>query len=355
MKRKLLIINKIQFGYSAGFLQYTRYLKSDFNITYLCYDHKRKPFQEEGVVVRYISRVGNSGKRNLRFILSIFKLLRLSKYHCVFISYFPGCSIIPLLYNKNQFIHLNIRTGSVSENRGERRRYNKFLRFESSFFKSISTISKGLRSYLKISSDALIFPLGADPINIISSVKHKVSMIYVGTFTDRNIEVTIEGISLFIKKNPGANISYIIIGDGWKNEQEVIKEKIKIYNLEKYVSLKGYVPQNELKPYFESCNIGVAYIPITSYYDCQPSTKIYEYLMAGMPVLATGTFENKQIINKNNGIVVDDTPKGFAEGISYLYNHITDFNMENIKSSVLSHRWSTIVEDMKNEIIKFNT
>lgn len=352
MKKKLLIVNHIQFGYSAGYVQYSRYLKSDFDITYLCWDYFKEVFYEEGISVYYISRNGNLIARNFRFIATIIKFLRATKYHCVFISYFRGCSIIPLFFKKNQFIHLNIRTGSVSVNPINRKIYNTVLRIESCFFKSISIISKSLGSYLKINPNALIFPLGADPMDINSKVKHKVSMIYVGTFDNRKMEDTIEGLAIFLRKNPEADIIYTIIGDGWKNEIEVIEKKIKTNHLEKYVSLKGHILPNKLKPYFEMANVGVAYIPITPYYNCQPATKIYEYLMAGIPVIATGTVENKQIINSSNGVITEDTPEGFAVGIDHLYKNISNYDTKKIKESITSYEWQNIVKNMKDKIIR---
>jgi hypothetical protein len=40
MKKKLLIINKIQFGYHTDTFKYCQYLKDEFDITYICFDAK---------------------------------------------------------------------------------------------------------------------------------------------------------------------------------------------------------------------------------------------------------------------------------------------------------------------------
>ncbi len=353
MKKEILIASHSQFGYTAGYAQYCKYLKKDYDITYLCWDYNRKRMFEEGVKILYISRKGSLVTRNFRFITTLLLFLRKYKYHCIFICYFQGCAIIPLLYKRKQFIHLNIMTGNVSLSAIRRKICNLILRLESSCFNSISTISESLKKFLKINQQAHIFPLGADPIQALPNPRHKLSLLYVGVLSDRKIEDTIEGLAIFVRKHPEVDIHYTIVGDGWGNSKDLIQERIIKYHLGEKVSMEGYILQKNLKPYFEKNNIGVAYIPQTSYFNCQPSTKVYEYLMAGLPVIATGTYENKKIINKNNGIITDDTPKSFALGLHYMYRNIRDFNPGFIKESVSEYKWENIVGEMKNTIAQF--
>lgn len=351
MKRKLLVVNHSQYGYHIDYVQYVRFLKSDFDITFLCWDYKLNPVYEPGIFVYYVSRKGSKIIRNTRFIKEAVNLMRTSSYHCVFINYFLGCSAIPFLVSKKQFIHLDIRTGSVISNSVIRIVYNHILRIESCLFKSISIVSGGLRTYLRIRSNAYILPLGANAVYVPRHSKHKIGLLYVGTFSGRQIEDTVEGLGLFLYKNAEANISYTIIGEGSETELELIIEKIKKYNLEKYVLVKGYIPHNELHQYYGESNVGVSYVPLTPYFNYQPPTKTFEYLMAGMPVIATGTYEHRQIVNEVNGIIIEDTPASFAKGISLLYEGISHYNEQMIRCSVKGSEWSTIVTGMKKFIL----
>ncbi len=354
MKRKLLIVNHSQFGYHIDYVQYVRFLKSDFDITFLCWDYKLNPVYESGMSVYYVSRKGNKLIRNIRFVKEAANLIKTSSYHCTFIHYFLGCSVITFLVNKKQFIHLDIRTGSVISNSFFRSFYNFILRIESCLFKSISIVSGGLRTYLRIRSNAYILPLGANAIYVPRHSKSKIGLLYVGTFSGRQIEDTVEGLGLFLYKNAEANISYTIIGEGSENELKLIVDKIKKYKLEKYVLVKGYIPHNELHQYYGESNVGVSYVPLTPYFNYQPPTKTFEYLMAGMPVIATGTYEHRQIVHDVNGIIIEDTPESFAEGISLLYEGITQYNEQMIRCSVEGSEWSTIVTSMKNSILNGN-
>jgi glycosyltransferase involved in cell wall biosynthesis len=350
-KKKLLIVNQTQFGYHSGNLQYCKYLKEEFDISFVSWDYKKPEMIESEIAIHYVSRKGNILKRNIRFILFVLQLLKRQEYSFTYIQYFRGSSFIPFYYWGNQKLHLDIRTGSVSVNKLNRILFNSVLRFESFFFKSISIISTGLRKRLRINKNAYILPLGANPVYVNRQSTNKLHLLYIGTFENRRIEDTIIGIHQFLKELPMADIHYTIIGDGWHNEKESFQRLINKLNLQKHIELKGYIPYNELLKFYETANVGVSYIPITSYFEFQPPTKTFEYLMAGMPVIATQTYENMQVISENNGVLIKDTPESFAEGIRILYNNISSFNEIIIRKSVENYQWSEIIQKMKAMIL----
>lgn len=351
MKKKLLFVNQSQFGYHIDYIQYCKYLKEDFEITYLCWDYNRKRIDEPGIKIKYVSRNGNIVTRNVKFILSILECLKQQNYDLVFIHYFRGSSIIPLLNKIQQPLHLDIRTGNVSKNVFKRNIYNAILRLESRFFKRISIISIGLRQMLGIAKKASILPLGANPIYVNRNTKYKLHLLYVGTLSGRRIEDTIEGMKLFLTDQPKADIYYTIVGDGWQNEKQNLQNRIIRLKLEKYFYLSGYVPSNELIHFYETANVGVSYIPQTPYYEYQPATKTYEYLMAGMPVIATKTFENLQVINQQNGLLIEDSPESFASGIAEIYNDKFSFKEELLRKSVENYNWNRIIQSMRETIL----
>lgn len=292
----------------------------------------------------YISRRSNLLKRNIRFIGAVLSVIKNTNPDLVFVHYFRGSSLLMLLNRVKTKFHLDIRTGSVSIKPFNRSIYNSLLRFESKFFRSISIISEGLRNYLKISKKAYILPLGANPVSINRNCKHRLHLLYVGTLTNRRIEDTILGLVLFLKNKPDADIKYTIIGDGMNNEKEKLQNLINELNINTHVELKGYIPNNNLTEFYEQCNIGVSYIPITPYYQYQPATKTYEYLLSGMPVIATETYENKKVITNLNGLSIMDTPNSFSESISIFYITVNSFNEKEIKASVNNYKWQNIIE-----------
>ena len=344
-------MNQSQFGYHIDYVNYCNYLKDDFDITYLCWDYKNKKNEEYNIKIIYVSREGNIIQRNFRFIKYILKILNQNNFTLTFIHYFRGVSIVSLLNKNNNPLHLDIRTGSVSKNIVNRVLYNSTLRFESHFFKSISIISNGLRHKLGVDRKAYILPLGANPISVNRQNKHQIHLLYVGTLHNRRIEDTIEGMKLFLERIPNANIHYTIIGKGWHKEEEILLKFVNQLKLQKHIELIGYVANNELQPYYEKANVGVSYIPMTPYYEFQPATKTFEYLMAGMPVIATKTYENKQVVNQQNGVLIKDTPESFAKGIEQMFNQHSFFIENTIRQSVEGYEWSKIIQNMKRALL----
>jgi glycosyltransferase involved in cell wall biosynthesis len=351
MKNKILFISQAQFGYLIDYIQYCKYLKNDFDIKFLCWDYGNKKIEEPDIEVYYISRNGNIIIRNVRFIRSIIKYIKQQKFHLVFINYFRGSSFISLYCKHDSKLHLDIRTGNVSPKKIIRLLNDSILRFESLFFTNISIISNGLRRKLCLNENVYILPLGATPIYVNRKNTNRIHQLYVGTLTYRRLEDTIYGLKLFIDKYPSIDIFYTIIGDGFYNEKENLLKLVNQLELQSHIELTGYITHNELQRYYEKANIGISFIPMTPYYEYQPATKTFEYLMAGLPVIATKTYENQQIVNYQNGILISDNAESFAEGISNIYNRINFFDEMKIRQSVQDYEWENIVEYMKNIIL----
>ena len=139
-------------------------------------------------------------------------------------------------------------------------------------------------------------------------------------------------IFIHIPKNAGTSIeSKICFEEGTENllpnhrttldlePLSTIKLFFAQYGLSKIINIAGTIPHPQLKPRFDAANIGVSYVPLTDYYDCQPVTKTFEYLLPGMPVVATLTSENRNVIHSENGVLVGDTTEDFYKGMKAIF------------------------------------
>ena len=141
------------------------------------------------------------------------------------------------------------------------------------------------------------------------------------------------------------NVKYTIVGNGTKDEIEKITNAISFYNLEDSVKYVGEKRGQELQELLKIYNVGVSYIPLTSYYDCQPPTKTYEYLLSSMAVIATPTKENKKVISAENGEVsYDDSAESFSQSIYNLYTRRAEINLEKIYVRAKLYSWSNIAD-----------
>lgn len=352
MKKKLLFISQSQFGHLVDYYQYVLFLENEFEITFLSWDYDLTKIQNDTIKCIYVSRNGNIIIRNLRFIKAAFSVLKASTFDHIYISYFRGSSLLALFSKSRNKTFIDIRSAGVMSSKIKRLIYDKCMTFECRFFKNICVVSEGVKQRLNLPERALVIPLGANKIQVNRKKQEGLHLLYVGTFNNRNIHQTIEGFKLLHDLNPRFPISYTIIGSGDPECEIKIKDAISTHQLEEFVKLTGYVQNDRLNDFYENSNIGVSYVPITDYFNHQPVTKTFEYLLCGLPVLATGTTENKLIVNNKNGIIIDDNPVSFFNGLVKISELINEYDEKMIMQSVENYEWKKIVERLKNELVK---
>lgn len=123
------------------------------------------------------------------------------------------------------------------------------------------------------------------------------------------------------------NAVVVLIGGGGLKEE--LAEKVKDERLEDKVKFIDAVPYKELLNYTMSADLGVAPIQNTclSYYYSAPN-KLFEYLMAGLPV-AISNFPDMQKIVKNAGVGAafdPEDPKDIARAVNGILNDSEKYN-----------------------------
>lgn len=347
MKHKLLIITKEQFGYLTDVYYWCKYLRDQYQITVMCFDSGKKKILLDGVAVRYISYKGCRKIRGVRFILESLMKLLLFKGK-VIIEYFEHCDILKKIYPHKKMI-VDIRTLSISSNPVERAHKDNALYRSCRLFDKITVISQGVRNRIDLENISIL-PLGAEPISTEKKNYSRINLLYVGTFSGRNIDKTIEGIKIFHTKFPEADFSYDIIGYGFDNEEVQLMQLVENLELTKYVRFHGKIPNTELKPFFDRNNIGVSFVPITDYYNYQPPTKTFEYAMSGLFVIATSTEANKELITEKNGLLINDSAEDFAVAMEKFYSGLKIEEL-HIRQSLSHYSWKNIVNGTLKQIL----
>jgi glycosyltransferase involved in cell wall biosynthesis len=206
-----------------------------------------------------------------------------------------------------------------------------------------------MQIYLKLpASKTHICPLGANELDISPREFSAIRLLYVGTFFNRHLDDTIRGFArYYIEYSGHLDIQYTLLGDSPDGEGQKLRKLVQELGLAHVIQFAGYVPRHKITRYYEQSNIGVSYVPIVPYYDCQPPTKTYEYLLAGMPVIATATSENRKIINRRNGILIQDTQTEFYRGLCEITEYLESFNSQEICKSVSGNSWHNIMINNK--------
>ncbi len=345
MTRRILILSQVQFGSVIAPYQYSRYLKDRFAITYLCWDYGFPRVDEPGVNVMYIPRQGGKLERLFRLIRESIREIRRGRYDLVFVVYFQGCFILPLLTGRDRMV-LDIRTGYVRSPGLKRWLSNRLIHLESLLYRSVTILSDSLREDLGISSrKCCLVPLGATHAQVAPKTFEDMRLLYVGTLQHRFIEKTVEGFSRFYDEKRGSlNMFYVIVGGGRPGDQQRLRDAIQRSTCAQHIHYVGWVDHKDLGKYLEEANFGVAFIPLEDHFQVQPATKVFEYLMAGMPVIATNTLENAKTINSSNGVLTSDTPADFCRGLHELVEARHRFDSAAISAASTKYSWSYIID-----------
>ncbi|MFW5804751.1 MAG: glycosyltransferase [bacterium] len=353
--KNVLFISGTQFGYSSDYYYYTKYLSQEFKVSIIT-RNKGLPKINSGAVVNIeFMMPANKIARHLKFIWDIVKyLIQNNHYDIIFVNNFFLCYLLPMVMPRRNFV-LDIRSGGVSQTKYKRILKNLRLIRNAFFFPKIIVLSDSLAKKLKLSSSKYkVIPLGADQISTTIKNFNVFKLLYIGTFQGRRIYETIEGFYKFINRINEEH-EYYIIGFGSDADNRNINDAIRKYKLEARVKVLGRLSHQKAKEYFDKCNIGVSYVPVTDYYNVQPPTKTFEYLCSGLPVLATNTFENQKVINNENGVLIDDTPNSFHEGLLYLWKKKDKLNSEKIQITSLSYTWENITNKTLAPYIRNHT
>jgi glycosyltransferase involved in cell wall biosynthesis len=344
-RKNILILLTVQFGYHTDTYMYCKYLdKAKFNISYLCFDMNYPKISLADIDIIYVRMSKNRLLRYLDFARKIRKEIRSKKFHLIFHVH-TKFTLLIRLFTLFKPVVLDIRSGDLNDNKYIRLLKNLEISIISCFYSSVSVISEGLATKLKIPKKKLfILPLGGEIQGIPNKTFDSLRLLYVGTLDKRNVHETIYGVSEFKRKNSAIKISYDIVGNGNDDSIKLISTAIKETRLEDIIIYHGRKTRKELIVLLEKNNVGIVYIPQKEYYDYQPSTKLYESFLAGMPVIATKTFENKKEIRDNSGVLCEDDSNSFSNALNVLYNRRNQFNSEEIKRIYKASSWDNIVQ-----------
>jgi glycosyltransferase involved in cell wall biosynthesis len=337
----IYLIGRHKFGSNIDYFNWFNLLKKQgYKINYLCV----------GIIEGYNSNEDVKifeGQWNRQGIIKFTKwcssIIRSSNNNSlVIVKAFQGMSLLRffLFFNQKAKLVSDIRSQSVSE---KNRSLLNFLMFlESKFFHFKTAINKNVGQKIFKSNLFSIIPLGADSLFLNAKRFKKsesINFLYVGTFYRRNI---IEFVNAFLCSKTTYRKKLTIIGGNDSYVENKLKEISELHSDQ--IEYVGYIPNIELVDHFENTDIGISWVPLKDFYDWQPPTKIIEYLMAGIPVLATNTSASRELVDNSVGWLIRDT-----------YQEVVDFleslNVENIPSyqvcreKVKSRTWENVVNE----------
>jgi glycosyltransferase involved in cell wall biosynthesis len=157
-----------------------------------------------------------------------------------------------------------------------------------------------------------------------------------------NVQRGIEEAVLAMALIPNAVL--FLVGDG--DVIPSIKAMVKQMQLQERVRLVGRVPYHELLKYTAAADLGLALDkPLSLNYALALPNKVFDYIQAGTPILASSLIEIETLVNKHNcGVIISEvTPQQIAENINAL---IADpermaVYQSNCQKAAESEHWDT--------------
>lgn len=360
---KVLLVSTNQFGYLIDYYRYYTYLKNrNISVRYLCLDYKKERMEPGNPDVIYVSNEGNKSLRTARFIKAIVAAEKEYTFDKILIHYFLFASSL-LTFIRNEKMVLDIRTVSIHVNKRKRRLFDSLIRFAASRFKNVSIINDLSAKLIGIGNYKLL-PLGGaifskEPDDAPDSAEFKplftedlYNFLYVGTLHKRRVIECVKGFHSFLQKRPLARARFIIIGQAMGNELNEINDYISAHGLHSVIITTGYIPQHKLSIFFKYADCGVSFVPLTPFFDVQPSTKTYEYLINGIPVIATCTQDNTRLLEESGvrcGILIKDNAEAFESALLKMID--TDFDAAAIAEEFRHYEWDNLFRKYLDTIL----
>jgi len=178
-----------------------------------------------------------------------------------------------------------------------------------------------------------------------SEVKNsRPTLVYVGGITEaRGVWELVESMRLLKPKYE--NILLTLVGPiDPVSLEEKIRKLLEQFSLQQNVHLVGRVKHEEVYTILPRCHIGMDILYPTPNYMASLPTKVFEYMGAGLPVVASNFPLWKELIEGNNcGLTVDPlNPEEIAKAIAYLIEHPNEarkMGENGRKAVVVKYNW----------------
>jgi glycosyltransferase involved in cell wall biosynthesis len=169
-------------------------------------------------------------------------------------------------------------------------------------------------------------PLSKQPVE-------PVQLIYVGSVhQDRGRDVMLEAIAL---SNKNTKIAHLTIIGATAEQLAYCTDIVNRLGLMNCVSIMCRVPGHEIPGYLRNADAGLSLWKDLSWFRFNPPTKLFEYLVAGLPVLASNIRTHTQYVTDGmNGFIFDYDSASLANAILRL--HESHDNLRRMKQNALA-------------------
>ena len=182
-----------------------------------------------------------------------------------------------------------------------------------------NTLAKQLRRFRPVTVIPNYPTIEDFPLPKIKMKRKLPNILYVGSLTEeRGAQKMIKAYKI-VKESIEADLT--IVGGFYDSKLEKwAKDYDSKYNLN--INWEGWIRYTDLAPYFSEADIGLCILQDSERYMKAIATKIFEYLIMGLPVVTSKGHMSDKLVRKDNfGISVDSSNENeIAQGIITILN-----------------------------------
>ena len=154
-------------------------------------------------------------------------------------------------------------------------------------------------------------------VTALESPSDSIQLIYIGTVSEiRGRDVMLDAMALVAEN--GINAHLTIIG-ACDEQLNYCQQRIRDLNLHGFVTVLGRISGEKVPDYLQYADVGICVWEKNPWYEFNPPTKLFEYLAAGLPVLASNIRTHTRYIHDwKNGLVFEYDHEALAKAIVML-------------------------------------
>jgi glycosyltransferase involved in cell wall biosynthesis len=135
-------------------------------------------------------------------------------------------------------------------------------------------------------------------------------VLYTGTFEPyQGLDMLMEAMAIVARQRP--DVRLLVVGG---RDEQVTEAKAKAAAMQTPAIFTGYQPARDIPAYVEACDI----LASPRIKGTNTPLKIYSYLRAGKPIVATNLLTHTQVLDDSIALLASPEPSAFAAGIERL-------------------------------------
>ncbi|MBX9676940.1 MAG: glycosyltransferase [Methylotenera sp.] len=153
-----------------------------------------------------------------------------------------------------------------------------------------------------------------------------IHLIYIGTVSQaRGRDVMLDAMAILAKETlllkQNNAIKLTIVG-ATELELTFCQQRAKALKIDQSIQIVGRVSGHEIPQYLAHADVGICLWEQNKWNEFNPPTKLFEYLVAGIPVLASNIRTHTRYINDwKNGLIFDYDAQSLAQAIFQLHTN----------------------------------